>query len=85
MTGALGSTRVHTLTAQEYDFVSASALLRPVRLFSLTGSYRRDRRRVDSSPDIDGERAEGTMRFWLGAFSLSADVFWSRERTPASL
>jgi hypothetical protein len=76
-----GSTRLRTATAQEYDFVSASASLRPFRLLSLTGTYRNDHRRLDYAPDVDGERADGGARFWLGAFTLSADAFWSRERT----
>ena len=80
----LGSTRLRTATAQEYDYASASASLRPFRLLSLTGTYRTDHRRLDYAPDVDGERADGGVRFWLGAFTLSADAFWSRERTPAS-
>lgn len=82
--GMLGSTRLRSVTAQEYEFASVSASLRPARLVSLTGNYRRDHRRLDFSPDIDGERMDGAVRFWLGAFTLTADAFWSREKTPAT-
>ncbi len=80
----VGTTRFRTATVQEYDFVSASASLRPFRLLSLTGTYRSDHRRLDAAPDVDGERADGTLRFWLGAFTLEANAFWSQERTPGS-
>lgn len=84
LAGNLGESRVLDGGDQSARSRAASLSFRPLRLLSLTASYRADTRRQALAPDVDGERLEGGVDLRVGAFVVNAHAFRTAERSTAA-
>lgn len=80
LTANVGDTRTTGLDQQSVRYFGGSVALRPLRLVSLTGSYRADKRNVSNAPAVDGDRYEAGADVRLGAFILRGLLFRTTER-----
>ena len=82
LTGNVGENRLenNASSAQFVRFQAISAYYRPWRSLTLKASYRIDEREIDLGPDIDAERSEAGFDFHLGALTLQAHAFETKER-----
>lgn len=85
VTGHLGHSSVDGSNPQTLDARSAALSWRPIRLLSLTASYRTDTRRLTLAPRLDGQRLEAGGTFWVGAFVLSGHYFRTTDERPGGI
>ena len=81
LTGNLSGARVGGGTPQSLHSWYAALSWRPLRLVSLTGSYRADRRTLTLAPSLRGRRYEAQADVRVGAFVLRGQVFDTTEQS----
>jgi hypothetical protein len=84
LTGNVGRAESIQISKQEVSFLGGSLQVRPAVWLNLQMSYRRDRRILIDAPSIDGDRAEGALRFRIGEFVLSGTAFQYRDVDQAT-
>lgn len=76
----VGSSQIATLAPQDVRFWATSLTFRPMRVLSLTASYRGDRREVALAPSADTDRFEASADLLVGAIVLRGQAFRTTER-----
>ena len=78
-----GNTQIDDLLGkgQELSFAGASIGWRPWRSLRLNASYRKDRRQLVLTPDVDSDRIQGIVEFGLGRLFFRAEAFQYTERS----
>jgi hypothetical protein len=71
------------VTDQYARFLAVSASVRPLRLVSLHGSWRGDRRELTNAPAVDADRLELGADLMVGAFVVRGVWYDTTERALA--